>query len=243
VFPSLGVLHETQSKILTIYGTGFTNVTDVKLTLHPTFEGAYKVIGVDRDSLRVQLMSGESWLGDSSFFSPTLKDENKKMLLTLMDIDMGDGVILLSMPVPVGYIIKDRQGVSCDDSCEFALDGVCDDSSADTGEYYYFNYESHVSTNTAKSADDFYVEGADRKVSGCVLGTDCTDCGVDTHITTVPLNKLPCTNTCIFSDDGVCDDLRGTMYCELGKKYTSITPMPVACLFSLTRYNCFAHRH
>jgi hypothetical protein len=56
-----------------------------------------------------------------------------------------------------------------------------------------------------------------------VEGTDCTDCGgVDAIIDySQPLSPdsgyESCTNTCIYPRDGVCDDPRGTKYCELGE--------------------------
>jgi hypothetical protein len=56
-------------------------------------------------------------------------------------------------PITVGYIVKDscahHEGVFCDDSCEFAFNGVCDDSSGSVV----------------------------KKLDACLAGTDCTDCG------------------------------------------------------------------
>jgi hypothetical protein len=66
------------------------------------------------------------------------------------------------------------------------------------------------------------VENEDYQVSACVQGTDCTDCGgVDAIIDySQPLDPdsgfEECTNTCMYARDGICDDLRGTQYCELG---------------------------
>ena len=60
-------------------------------------------------------------------------------------------------------------------------------------------------------------------MSACVEGTDCTDCGgVDAIIDySKPFDDDQadyevCTNTCMYPRDGVCDDPRGTQYCELG---------------------------
>ena len=47
-------------------------------------------------------------------------------------------------PITIGYIIKDREGVTCDDSCEFAFDGVCDDGSEPNDQYYYENYNNYA---------------------------------------------------------------------------------------------------
>ena len=55
-----------------------------------------------------------------------------------------------------------------------------------------------------------------------MAGTDCTDCGgVDAMIDyTQPLapdSKVEsCVNTCMYPRDGVCDDPRGSNYCEIG---------------------------
>jgi hypothetical protein len=43
-------------------------------------------------------------------------------------------------PITVGYVVKDREGVVCDDSCEFAFDGVCDDGTESEYYYYYAYY-------------------------------------------------------------------------------------------------------
>eukprot|EP00598_Pedospumella_elongata_P004403 CAMPEP_0184984562 /NCGR_PEP_ID=MMETSP1098-20130426/13493_1 /TAXON_ID=89044 /ORGANISM="Spumella elongata, Strain CCAP 955/1" /LENGTH=941 /DNA_ID=CAMNT_0027508569 /DNA_START=116 /DNA_END=2941 /DNA_ORIENTATION=+ len=243
-------LHETQSKLLVISGTGFTNVADVKITLNPTPSGSYKVIGVLEDAIRVQLKPDNDWL--PSFM--TLKDEedSKKILLSVTSIDTGAGEIKFDPAVSIGYIIKDREGVVCDDSCEFAFDGVCDDGSEPNDEYYYQNYfnyqdddmggfyyegedgeeggkdgneaygEDGEDSQYGVAYDDYYMENEDYQVSACVEGTDCTDCGgVDAIIDyTQPLDPNSgiesCTNTCIYPRDGVCDDPRGTKYCELG---------------------------
>ena len=68
--------------------------------------------------------------------------------------------------------------------------------------------------------DEYYrLEKYFAKVFNC----DCTDCGgVDAIIDySKPLDPESgiesCTNTCIYPRDGVCDDPRGTKYCELGK--------------------------
>jgi hypothetical protein len=122
---SLETLYETQSKLLFISGTGFTNVADVKIGLRPTPSGSYKVLGVLEDAIRVQLQPDRDWLPNLM----TLKDEadDKKILLQAAIIDTGAGPIELVPPVSVGLVVKDREGVVCDDSCEFAFDGVCND--------------------------------------------------------------------------------------------------------------------
>jgi len=241
--------HETQSKLLIITGTGFTNVADTKITIRPTSPGAYKIIGVLEDSIRVQLKPDNDWL--PSFMSLKDEDDSKQIMLQVASIDTGAGEITFDMPVAIGFVVKDREGVVCDDSCEFAFDGVCDDGTEPNDEYYYENYFQYEDDdqgglyydddyagddvrddqtddiNEEEDAygvayDDYYMENEDYEVSACVEGTDCTDCGgVDAIIDySKPLGPdsgyESCVNTCIYPRDGVCDDPRGTKYCELG---------------------------
>lgn len=70
--------------------------------------------------------------------------------------------------------------------------------------------------------DDYYAEDDSYKVSACVEGTDCTDCGgvdaiIDYSKPLPPGSAVEsCTNTCVYARDGVCDDPRGENYCALG---------------------------
>jgi hypothetical protein len=122
---SLETLHETESKLLTIHGTGFTNVADMTINLRPTNPEAYKIIHVLSDAIRVQLLPDRDWLNNFM----TLKDEadDKKVLLQVSSIDTGAGPIELDPPVSVGLITKDRVGATCDNSCEFPIEGLCND--------------------------------------------------------------------------------------------------------------------
>ena len=99
-------------------------------------------------------------------------------------IDTGAGEVVFDDPITVGYVVKDREGVVCDDSCEFAFDGVCDDGTE--GEYYeYYEYYGYYldddlggyQDSYIEEDDDYYMEDDGYRVSACVEGTDCTDCG------------------------------------------------------------------
>jgi hypothetical protein len=185
ITPSRENLHETQSKLLVISGSGFTDLADVKVTVRPTATDCYKVIGVTADTIRVQLRPDREWL--PSFL--TLRDEasSRTIPLQVASIDTGAGEVFFDTPITVGYITKDREGVVCDDSCEFAFDGVCDEGALSRSSYY-------------------------GEVSACVAGTDCTDCGGVDSIKAAG----DCTNDCVYASDGVCDDPRGFGYCALG---------------------------
>jgi len=223
--------HETQSKVISIKGKGFTNVADTKILIRPTETKAYKILNVLEDTIRVQLKPDNDWL--PSYLSLQGADgADKKIPLQVSGVNTGAGDVLFDDPIVVGYIVKDREGVVCDDSCEFAFDGVCDDgTTTDYYEYYekygYYQDDDFGGTNYYQNyeeepMDDYYMEDDGYSVSACVEGTDCTDCGgVDA---VVDYSKPPapdsgeeiCSNTCAYARDGVCDDPRGANYCKLG---------------------------
>jgi hypothetical protein len=230
-------IHESQSKLVVVSGTGFTNIADTKISLRPTSSGSFKVLGVLEDAVRLQLKPGMDWL--PSFMSLNNEEDGKKIFLQIVSIDTGAGNIEFDEPITIGQIIKDREGVICDDSCEFAFDGVCDDGSEPNDQYYYENYGNYEDDDFGgfygepqdldgdgvaygAAYDDYYMPNEDYQVSACIEGTDCTDCGgVDAIVDySKPLESdsefVSCTNTCIYPRDGVCDDPRGTKYCELG---------------------------
>eukprot|EP01040_Poterioochromonas_malhamensis_P000591 gene591-631_t len=235
---SKDTIHESQSKLVVISGSGFTNAADTKISIRPTSPGSYKILGVLDDSIRLQLKPGMDWL--PSFMSLSSEDDSKKVYLQVVSIDTGAGLVEFEEPVTIGQIIKDREGVTCDDSCEFAFDGVCDDGSEPNDQYYYEHYGAYQDDDFGgfygepedldgdgvayggNVDDDYYMPNEDYQVSACVPGTDCTDCGGVDAIQdyTKPLEPdsefVSCTNTCIYPRDGVCDDPRGTKYCELG---------------------------
>jgi hypothetical protein len=234
--------HESQSKLIVISGSGFTNVADTKITLRPTSPGSYKILGVLEDAIRVQLKPDKDWL--PTFMSLKNEEESKKVVIQVSSIDTGAGDITFDEPITIGFIVKDREGVVCDDSCEFAFDGVCDDGTEPNDQYYYQNYNNYQDDDLGGfygepedvdgdgevygggvNYDDYYMANEDYQVSACIEGTDCTDCGgVDAIIDySKPLDPesgaVSCANTCIYPRDGVCDDPRGTKYCELGNFY------------------------
>jgi len=125
-------VHETQSKVVAIHGTGFTNIMDVTVRLSPTQTSNYKILSVSEDTIRLQLLEGLDWL--PTFL--TITEDGKKIPLSVTSIDTGAGDVVFATPIVVGQVVKDREGVYCDDSCEFSFDGVCDDGSEDLHYYY-----------------------------------------------------------------------------------------------------------
>jgi hypothetical protein len=146
--------HVSQSKVIAIKGSGFTSVVDTKIRIRPTSSNAYKVVSVLEDTILIQLKQDQDWL--PSFMSLVgAADADKSVPLQVCGLDTGAGEIVFDEPITIGYIVKDREGDVCDDSCEFAFDGICDDG----------------------SVNDYTLDD----VTACMRGTDCTDCGgVDT---------------------------------------------------------------
>ena len=239
IVKSVVKMHLSQSKLLVISGSGFTDIESTTIELRPTDLDAYEIKGVLDDMIRIQLKPGKKWLPDDA--SP--KDEDDSIDLQVVSIDTGAGEIRLSSGTTIGSVVKDRDGVTCDDSCEYAFDGVCDDGSEPFDSYYYqyfFPYSDDGLYDDGDSygydgqrrlsaddgydyyGDDYYMETDDSQVSACLKGTDCTDCGgVDALMDySEPADDEyaeTCVNTCQYARDGVCDDPRGNMKCALGK--------------------------
>ena len=194
--------HESQSKLIVISGTGFTNVDNTKVTLRPTSPGVYKVLGVSDDAIRLLLKPDKDWL--PSYLSLKDEGESTKVILQVSSIDTGAGGITFNEPIGVGLIVTDREGVICDDSCEFAFDGVCDDGSEPNGQYYYKDVDGDEELCGGANYVDYYIGNENYEVSALVEGTDCIDCGgLDTIVdNTKPLDHesglSSCSNTCIY---------------------------------------------
>ena len=81
-------------------------------------------------------------------------------------VDTGGGEVVFEEPITVGWVVKDREGVVCDDTCAFAFDGVCDDGTEsghdqDNEPYGYYQdddlggyYGGEDGTEGDKQADD-----------------------------------------------------------------------------------------
>lgn len=132
--------HETQSKVIGVSGKGFTNVADTKIVIKPTEPNSFKILAVLEDTIRLQLKQDYDWLPSYLTLKP---EEDKKIPLEVVSIDTGAGEVRFDSPVVIGFIIADRPGVVCDDTCEFAFDGVCDDGSVSEYAEYYEKYGNY----------------------------------------------------------------------------------------------------
>merc|ERR1712167_362613 len=127
-------------------------------------------------SVTLELKQDGAWCDD-------LKDD-KGVELKVTKVDSGAGEVIFDKPVVVATVVKEPDGDICDDSCEWALDGVYDD--------YY-----------GGAFDD---EGS---LPACAYGTDCTDCQpLHGDATKKEAEPVECDNTCAYARDGFCDDPR-----------------------------------
>ena len=64
----------------------------------------------------------------------------------------------------VGWVTKDREGIVCDDSCEYAFDGVCDEPGKGWDFYgyddtYYYD-RRNIDDYNGQNVDDDYLATA-----------------------------------------------------------------------------------
>ena len=127
-------------------------------------KNSYKIISSSDDQFRVQLSEGSVWLPE--FFLLT-----KRVPLTVTAIDTGAGTYTLPGDgVVVAYVVADREGVVCDDTCEYSFDGVCDESNGGGGGWYSYN--------TYGGWDDGYTSGMSCRCPVPPLWPLCPCCGV-----------------------------------------------------------------
>ena len=209
-------LYGTHSKRLVVRGSGFSP-DGTSLTLEPTRAAKYSVIEATEWSVTLELKSDGSWCDE-------LKDD-KGVELKVTKVDSGAGEVIFDKPIIVATVVKEPDGDICDDSCEWALDGVCDDGTQpnivddeygwddDWGgrygdDHYYAGFY-----------DDYYGSQFDDEGSlpACAYGTDCTDCQpLHGDATKKEAEPVECDNTCAYARDGFCDDPRQGGECALG---------------------------
>lgn len=109
--------YNTKTKIITITGEGFTGDTQIRLS--PTISGSYKPVAYTDTSISLLLHPMASWL-------PSHYKKFGSVELSVTEVSSSGGKVVLKRPVVIGYIDDDDSGVTCDDSCKHAYDGVCD---------------------------------------------------------------------------------------------------------------------
>jgi hypothetical protein len=173
-------IYATHTKRLIVQGSGFS-LDGTELTLRPTSRSSYEVESVEMAEMVLILKEGKSWAPAKT------KDDGKPVSIYVTKIDTGAGeVVMEDDGAIVARVFPDPSGAVCDDSCEWALDGVCDDGSAgedrevfddDYGGFYGYDDDYYGGYGY-----DYYGYGDDDDdflAPVCEKGTDC---------------KRPCTN-------------------------------------------------
>jgi hypothetical protein len=160
-------IYDTTSRYIGIRGFNFEFVHwgSVKITLDPSpqvdaFSVAFTYVGHSGMCLGVHLHQDHAWRRElTSHANGSAVDFTDPLYLTLTSIDVGPGAIVLDPPVKLGMLVSDDPTVRCDDSCEYARNGSCDDDSEDPGQ------DDH--------SEELGYRDRDFK---CASGTDCEDC-------------------------------------------------------------------
>jgi len=209
-------LYGTHSKRLVVRGSGFSP-DGTSLTLEPTRAAKYSVIEATEWSVTLELKSDGSWCDE-------LKDD-KGTELKVTKVDSGAGEVIFEKPIVVATVVKEPDGDICDDSCEWALDGVCDDGTQPAVEDDEYGWDDDWG---GRYGDDHYYAGFyddaygqywddEGSLPACAYGTDCTDCQpLHGDATKKEQEPVECDNTCAYSRDGFCDDPRQGGECALG---------------------------
>ena len=219
------VLYGAHSRRVVVRGSGFSP-EGTELTLEPTPRKSYHVVEVTETTVLLELEPDAAWVAPEVL----AKDAAKGIDLKVSKVDTGAGEVRFDS-VTVATVVREPEGDVCDDSCEWAFDGVCDDGTAPAYEDDWGTFESgrrwdddwggylYDDVYYGGFYDDYYGAYFDdfADLPACPYGTDCTDCQPlhgDSHYTEV--KDAECDNTCEFSRDGFCDDTRTNGYCKLG---------------------------
>merc|ERR1711988_1741043 len=141
-------------------------------------------------------------------------EEGKSMHVRVTKVDTGAGeVIIPGEGTIVAKIESDLDDNNCDDSCEWALDGMCDDGSGGGRYWWDDDYGGYYGYDDDYYGYGYYYYGDDEFLAPvCDEGTDCTDCGGPKTSD----QMVECENSCQWANDGFCDDTRTSGLCELG---------------------------
>lgn len=199
------IMFTSHSKRLVIRGTGFS-LEGTELTLNPTPRSAYEIESLEMTEMVLLLNEGNSWathIEEGGF---------KHVFVTKIDTGAGE-VIMDDEGVIVAKVEPDADDNACDDTCEWALDGVCDDGSGKGRYWWDDDYGGFYGYDDDAYGYGYYYDGDDDFLAPvCDAGTDCTDCGGPP----TSEQKVECDNSCQWANDGFCDDTRTSGLCDLG---------------------------
>jgi len=213
------IIFATHTKQLVINGYGFV-LDDTRITLAPTLADAYYLDSVEPYRLVLRLRDGFSWADDVY-----LEGSAQDVYVTKIDTRAGEVVMNNGDGVVVAKVEADLDDNNCDDSCEYAFDGLCDDGSSKERDWYDDDYGGLYGYDDGQYYDyGYYYYGDDEQSGGgdddtflaaiCDVGTDCTDCGGPTHPSEAV--AVACDNSCQWANDGFCDDDRTSGLCASG---------------------------
>jgi len=199
------IIFSSHTRRLVIRGTGFS-LEGTELTLRPTKRKAYEIESLEMTEIVLLLNDGQSWAD--------VKDgESEHIYVTKVDTGAGE-VIMDDDGVIVAKVESDNDDNNCDDSCEWALDGVCDDGSGKGRYWYDDDFGGFYAYDDDYYGYGYYYYGDDDFLAPvCDPGSDCTDCG-GPQTSDVPPTE--CDNTCQWANDGFCDDTRTSGLCDEG---------------------------
>mmetsp|Transcript_9513 Transcript_9513/g.30411 ORF Transcript_9513/g.30411 Transcript_9513/m.30411 type:complete len:918 (+) Transcript_9513:48-2801(+) len=216
-------IYTTHTKRLVISGSGFS-MDSTHVTLDPTPPGAYEIASVEQTEVVLTLKDGKSWLPLGAGGAGNGEDAIAAIFVEKIDTGAGDVVMAGERGVEIAQVFADPEGAVCDDSCEWSLDGVCDDGTYennvmraweddDMGGFYAYDDDYY-------GGFGYYYEDDEAAVFSpvCSPGTDCTDCGADRGPDEYAsaLATVECDNSCQWANDGYCDDTRTSGLCRLG---------------------------
>jgi hypothetical protein len=230
-------LRQTQSKRITLAGTGVSDPAAATVLLQPTHADGFRILrGTTVETMHLELVENGSWF--SGVLRPTLAgtgDGNvTSMPLLLLGLNSGPGLVMFDPPIILATVIADIPGIVCDDTCSYAFDGICSDGQVNSS-----NYHLNVSSGPKEPMHDSYGSYIFQPdPPNCDKGTDCSDCGGADAIAQ-QLHLLPngeaiginvtvkCDNTCVYANDGECDDPRsaGDVYCAMGTDCNDCGPI------------------
>mmetsp|Transcript_32102 Transcript_32102/g.102385 ORF Transcript_32102/g.102385 Transcript_32102/m.102385 type:complete len:916 (+) Transcript_32102:251-2998(+) len=213
-------IYNSYTKKLVVQGLGFA-LDGTEVSLKPTSRTAYTVVSIEATEVVLALNDGKSWLpaADASGGNGGDADEPLgEIVVTKLDTGAGE-VVMPGEGVVVAKVFADGEGPICDDSCEWAMDGVCDDGSNSGPVWQDDDYGGFYAYDDYYERGYYYEEDDDFLAPVCEPGTDCSDCGDafrgPDEVTAANAN-VECTNTCPWADDGYCDDIRTSGICDLG---------------------------
>ena len=123
------VLYAHHSKKLVVRGSGFS-VEGTELVFDPKQDvPPFKVVECLEDFIALELNDDDaaaSWVAENLL---PAKDapRSQGIKLKVVQIDTGAGAFDFETPPIVALVVNEPEGDICDDSCEWANDGICDD--------------------------------------------------------------------------------------------------------------------